>query len=292
MKIAKVLNNNIAVAVNEHGEDVIVMGSGVAFGKKHGDTVDPARIERLFTKSVPEMTTRFEQLARDIPPEYIEAADRIIADAKLRLGKELEDELYLSLADHIYFTIQRYKGGMLIHNRLLLETRMLYRDEFLVGCDAIRFLNRQFQVDLPEDEAAFLALHFVNVILGMHMNETMEITRIVQEISSIIRLTFHLEFDVNSLDYFRLITHLKFFAQRMVTNTPLASDGEDIHLFDMVRTQYASSFACVQKIVGFLEKQYRKAVSFSEQTYLTIHVERIRRSNQTTTCPPPTDETN
>ena len=52
LKIAKVLNNNIVVAVNDQGEDVIVMGSGVAFGKKRGDDVEPARIERLFTKSV------------------------------------------------------------------------------------------------------------------------------------------------------------------------------------------------------------------------------------------------
>lgn len=280
MKIAKILNNNIAIAVNAQGDDVIVMGCGVAFGKKRGDEIDPARIERLFTRSVPELSTKFERLAKEIPPEYIEAAEKIIANAKLRLGKEMEDELYLSLADHIYFTVQRYQQGMLIHNRLLLETRMLYKEEFLVGQDAIRLLNEQFGVDLPEDEAAFLALHFVNATLGMRMNETMEITRIVQEISSIIRNYFHLEFDVDSLDYFRLVTHLKFFAQRLVTSTALASDGEDFQLFEMVKSQYMQSYACVRRITGYLEKQYRRAVSFSEQTYLTIHIERIRRSSQ------------
>lgn len=280
LKIAKVLNNNIVVAVNDQGEDVIVMGSGVAFGKKRGDDVEPARIERLFTKSVSEMGSRFEQLAKEIPPEYIDAADKIIANAKLSLGKELEDDLYLSLADHIYFTIQRCKSGMLIHNRLLLETRMLYREEFETGCDAICYLNQRFGVNLPEDEAAFIALHFVNATLGMRMNETMEITSVVQEISSIIRHTFRLEFDVESLDYYRLITHLKFFAQRMVTQTHLASEGEDFQLYEMVKTHYAASYDCVQKIVSFLENRHRWAVSFSEQTYLTIHVERIRRSSE------------
>lgn len=280
LKIAKVLNNNIAVAVNEHGEDVIVMGSGVVFGKKRGDEIDPAKIERLFTKSVPEMSSKFERLAKEIPPEYIDAADKVIAEARVCLGKELEDDLYLSLADHIYFTIQRCRSGLLIHNRLLLETRMLYPEEFRVGQNAIAFLNRQFGVELPEDEAAFIALHFVNATLGMRMNETIEITRIVQEISSIIRNYFHLEFDVDSLDYYRLITHLKFFAQRMVTATAMASEGGDLELYEMVKGRYALSFACVQRIVRFLEKQYRRAVSFPEQTYLTIHVERIRRSSQ------------
>ena len=277
MKIAKVLNNNIAVAVDEQGEDIIVMGRGVAFGRKRGDEIDPARVERLFTKSTPEIRSRFEELVKEIPPEYIEATDRVISSARLRLGKELGDELYLSLADHIYFTIQRCKSGMLIHNRLLLETRMLYHEEYLVGCDAIQYLNERFQVDLPEDEAAFIALHFANATLGMRMNETVEITRIVQEISSIIRLNFRLEFDEDSLDYYRMITHLKFFAQRMVAHTPLASNDEDIQLYEMVKSHYAASFACVQKIVAFLQKQYRWAVSAPEQTYLTIHVERLRR---------------
>ena len=48
----------------------------------------------------------------------------------------------------------------------------------------------------------------------------------------------------------------------------------------MVRQKDGQSFACVQKIVEYLEKQYRTAVSGTEQMYLTIHVERVRRSMQ------------
>jgi len=280
LKIGKVLNNNIAVAVNDNGEDVIVMGSGVAFGKKHGDMIDPKKIERIFTKSVPDLSSRFEQLVREIPPDYIDAAEKIIDDAKLALGKELGDNLYLALADHVYFTIMRSRDGMLIHNRLLLETRMLYRDEFVVGQRALSYLNERFDINLPEDEAAFIALHFVNATLGMRMNETMQITEIVQEISSIIRNYFHLDFDPNSLDYYRMITHLKFFAQRMVKHIKLDSDGADIQLYEVVREKYKQSHTCVQKISEYLEKHYKTAISLSERMYLTIHIERVRRGMQ------------
>lgn len=44
MKIAKVLNNNIAIAVGRDGNDVIVLGSGIAFQKHRGDEVDESRI--------------------------------------------------------------------------------------------------------------------------------------------------------------------------------------------------------------------------------------------------------
>lgn len=280
LKIAKVLNNNIVIAVNERGEDVIAMGCGIAFGKKRGDALDPAKVERLFTNSVPELSGRFEELAKAIPAEHIEAAEKVIAMAKMQLGKELADNLYLSLADHIYFTIQRWHSNMLIRNRLLLETRMLYPDEFRAGQDAVKYLDERFRVDLPEDEAAFIALHFVNASMGMQMNETVQITQIVQEVSSVIRNYFHLEFDPDSLDYFRMVTHIKFFAQRIVAGTSLTSDESDMQLYEMVRQKYEQSFACVQRIVSYLEKQYHTAVSGTEQMYLTIHIERVRRSIQ------------
>ena len=58
MKIAKVLNNNIAIAVGRDGNDVIVLGSGIAFQKHRGDEVDESRIERIFTQHVSERSCR------------------------------------------------------------------------------------------------------------------------------------------------------------------------------------------------------------------------------------------
>ena len=162
MKFVKILNNNIAIVADEAGEDRIVMGCGVAFGKKYGDPVDVARIERIFTQNVRDLSGKFEALLKEIPDEYLECADRIIAHGKLLLGKELADNLYLSLTDHIFFTVKRCREGMLIHNRLLFETKMIYKEEFQVGMDAVEMMNQQFDINLPEDEAAFLALHFVN----------------------------------------------------------------------------------------------------------------------------------
>ena len=152
MKFVKILNNNIAIVADEAGEDRIVMGCGVAFGKKYGDPVDVTRIERIFTQNVRDLSGKFEALLKEIPDEYLECADRIIAHGKLLLGKELADNLYLSLTDHIFFTVKRCREGMLIHNRLLFETKMIYKEEFQVGMDAVEMMNRQFDINLPEDE--------------------------------------------------------------------------------------------------------------------------------------------
>jgi len=280
VKIAKILNNNIAIAVNDAGEDVIVMGCGVAYQKKHGEEVDESKIERMFTKSVSELGSKFEALMKEIPPDYLEAADHIINHAKLRLGKEFANNLYLSLTDHIYFAAQRFRQGLQFHNRLLLETKMLYKEEYEAGAEAIRYLNRRFSLALPEDEAALLALHFVNASTGMQMTETMEITKVVQAIRTIIRNYFRIEFDEDSLDYYRLMTHLKFFAQRMVAGHDYQSDCEDLQLLQMVKEKYKSSYRCMELITLFLKKEYNYYATVSEQLYLTIHIGRIQKISQ------------
>lgn len=37
MIIKQVLNNNVAIAITENGEEVIAMGKGIVFSKKKGD---------------------------------------------------------------------------------------------------------------------------------------------------------------------------------------------------------------------------------------------------------------
>ena len=51
MKILKVLNNNVVTVKTEAGEEVIIMGCGLAFGKKRGDNVDESKIEKIFTQT-------------------------------------------------------------------------------------------------------------------------------------------------------------------------------------------------------------------------------------------------
>ena len=53
VKIAKVLNNNIAIAVDDKGRDVIVMGCGVALQKRYGDPVDESKVSVSLPKASP-----------------------------------------------------------------------------------------------------------------------------------------------------------------------------------------------------------------------------------------------
>lgn len=279
LKIEKILNNNVVISLDKKGQDIIVMGSGVAFQKKRGDIIDETKIERVFTQQVPELTQKFQQMFHEIPIEYLEITEKIILYAESKLEYDFNDNLYLSLLDHIHFTIQRYHQGLKIENRLLTETKMMYKEEFEVAKEAVKMLNDTFGVELPEDESAFIAFHFVNAGSASTMGETVQKARIVQDALTIIKNYFKIELKEDSIDYYRLVTHLKFFVQRMSDGTEQPPTDSDGQLLQLVKTNYKESYECVNRIAKYIQLEFGYQVSGEEKLYLTIHIQRIREIN-------------
>lgn len=279
LKIVKVLNNNVVISLNEKGEDIIVMGSGIAFQKKRGDTIDKDKIERIFSQQVPDLAARFQKILSEIPEEYLEITEKVIENARKKLEHDFDDNIYLSLMDHIHFSVQRYREGMLIKNQLLTETKMMYRGEYEAALEALELINKAFEVELPEDEAGFIAFHFVNASMNGSMEDTVQRTRIVQDALTIIRNYFKMEFEEDTLDYYRLVTHLKFFVQRMMDKKPLTSTEGDKQLLELVENSYRKSYECAQRIAKYMHLEFGYSISDEEKLYLTIHIERVRGHN-------------
>ena len=65
-------------------------------------------------------------------------------------------------------------------------------------------------MELSEDEAGFIALHIVNGQLHLETKSVREITTLMQQIETIVRMRFAITLDPDSVYYYRFITHLKF----------------------------------------------------------------------------------
>lgn len=275
MEIIRVLNNNAILTSDDNGEDIVVLGSGVAFQKKRGDMIDTSKIERIFYQDDHDIIGKLKQSFFEIPVEYIEMSKEIIADAKLELGKEFNDNLYISLPDHLQFTVRRYHEGLLIQNKLVLETKRMYKKEFAFSRKKLKVINERFNVKLPEDEAATIVMHLINAELNSNMQETMQMIEMVQEILSIIKKERAIEFDEESLDYYRLVTHLKFFYQRLFGSEFEESRSKDNHLLKLVKDRYNKSFTCAKKVKKYIEKFGDVSISDDDLLYLTIHIEKV-----------------
>ena len=274
MKIDKIINNNLIRTFDNNGKEILVMGCGLGFQKKIGDTIDRSKIEKIYAIENKNDSNKLMNLLSEIPLEYIQVSNEIISYAKYSLGKRLNDNIYISLTDHISFAIERYKQGLIFKNALLWEIKRFYNHEFLIGKEALTIIKKRLDIMLSEDEAASIALHIVNAQLNSRdMNDTLDITKMIQNILNIVKFHFNIELDEYSLHYERFITHLKFFAQRILSGKVVKSD--DANFCEMIKEQYKDAYLCAEKVKKYILKEFNHEISDEEIMYLTVHIKRI-----------------
>lgn len=278
MKIKKILNNNAVIAVGFDNEEVVVTGLGLAFKKKAGQMLDEEKIERVFRMESKEVSEKLKALIREIPIEFVQVTEEIVSTAREILKKNLSETIYLTLTDHLNFAVNRNKEGQNLSNPMEWEIRRFYQDEYRVGLKALGIIQSHLGVLLPEAEAASIAMHLVNAEMDEQMPNVVKLIKALQDMLNIVKYHFGLELAEDSLHYQRLVTHLKFFAQRVIAGEKDASADEA--LFEMVATKYKDAYECAVKIQKYVMEQYHFEVNKAEMTYLIVHIDRVIQTSK------------
>lgn len=273
MQILKVVNNNIVISRDGNGVENVLMGRGLGFKTKKGDLIDSDKIEKVFTMQDSKVSHRFQELVSEIPMERVLISNAIIQYAKDRLQKNINDNIYVALTDHINFAIERVEMGVPFQNPFFWEVKKFYYQEYLIGQAAIRMIERKLKVTLPMDEVAFIALHIVNAELDMDMTQITEMTKLVDDILGIVDECFDGKIDKDSVYYERFITHLKFFSQRIFAGKEVESD--DTEFQEIIRNKYQDCVDCVEKIKKHIQEKCNHEMKDEEMMYLTVHIRRV-----------------
>ena len=202
MIIKKIFNNNVILTENEADREIVAMGRGVAFGRHVGSKVPAESVERIYMLSSKSMMEKFQELVASISSEYLQAANEVIDFAQKILGVKLNESIYVALTDHIHMAVYRIRNGIEIRNMLLLELKKFYDKEYLIGLKAIEIMNCRFAVEMPEDEAAFIAMHIIDAQMEFNLPVANKIMHLIQEVTNVIRMTCQVEFDKDSLSYY------------------------------------------------------------------------------------------
>lgn len=274
MKVVKVINNNLVRTYDENGNEVLAMGCGLGFKKSSGDEIDSSLIEKLYTCNDKANTNQLVKILEKIPFEHIQVTNEIINFARASLGKKLNDNIFISLTDHLNFAIDRHKNGIAIKNALLWEIKKFYNHEYLIGKEALDIINRRLGIQLPEDEAGFIALHLVNASMDeISMQKATVMAKMIQQIINIVKYHFNMELDEYSIHYERFITHVKFFAQRVLSGTIIKDQDEQF--LAVLKQQCKDEYACTRKVKEFIKQEYGCDLTEDEMIYLTVHIKRI-----------------
>ena len=181
MQAVKVFNNNAVSVVMPDGREAILVGNGLGFGRRPGDVIDKSRVSKVYYVQN-ELQTKFLKMLDNVTPQVMQAAERISLAAEEQ-GILLSSKSTISLVDHISFALERVEKGTFLPNLMLSETRMLYPKEYAVGQRALELVRQFCGVQLPEDEAGYIALHLVaGAADGALAYDTVKFVKAVKEI--------------------------------------------------------------------------------------------------------------
>lgn len=158
MLILKKINNNVALASTDAGEEVVVFGKGVGFHEMPYELEDESVIQRVFRDVDEKSIDGFE----GISDEVLLVASDIVTLADQALDCKLAGNLVISLADHLQYAVERAGDGVSIENPLSHEVAFVYPRETELGHRGVEIVLDRLGVKLPESEVTSIALHLVN----------------------------------------------------------------------------------------------------------------------------------
>ena len=124
MRIRRILTNNALVVLDENGKEQIVCGRGIGYKKRPGDDADDSLVDAVYVKEGDE---QIRKTLEALPEEYLLLAQHILTAANVSLNMKLNPVMAVSLANHLFYAIQRFLEGTPIANSLTWESSVFIR---------------------------------------------------------------------------------------------------------------------------------------------------------------------
>lgn len=277
MLILKKINNNVALASSDAGEEIVVFGKGVGFHEMPYELEDESVIQRVFRDVDEKCIGGFANIADDV----LLVASGIVAMADKALDCALAGNLVVCLADHLQYALERTGDGIAIENPLSHEVAFVYPREVELGRRGIELVSERMGVNLPESEITSIALHLVNAeVDGMGSSQDMDLvmksTVILERATQVIEGQLGQQFDRTSYAYVRFVAHLRFLIRRLMRGG--CKETENSGLFRQAARDFPDAYRCAAGINEYLKRDYNWSCSDEEMLYLMMHVNRLRQS--------------
>ncbi|MBU0437525.1 transcriptional regulator [Staphylococcus succinus] len=267
--ITKVLNNNVIICTKDK-EEYVLIAKGIGFNKKAGmslqenQTIEKAYI--LDQKLQQEHYKTIIEYADDTLIQAVIDAVNIITSSEMKIDNQT---LVVSVTDHIIFAYKRLKQNQIITNPFVVETKQLYSEAYAIAEKVIERLNDVLDVNFPEDEIGFIALHIASNIETLSMHEIEIINHLINKSIFIVEHDLKFTVDKESVQYQRFIRHIQFLIRRLRNGEVLQKTSP----FEaLLKEQYPQCFNIALKIMKMLQQELNVSIYEAEVIYLTLHV--------------------
>ena len=155
---------------------------------------------------------------------------------------------------------------------MLSDIKIMYSQEYELGLKALDIIENICNIRLPEDEAGYIALHFVN--MQSKDNLAYDTLKFVKGSMDLIKECYGIELDESNLSTVRFMTHLKFLAQRIFKNETL-QDDKMIEMYFYFLKNHPKNEEYLEKLNKYIEKEFKYTLDKPEKVYLLVHLTKI-----------------
>ena len=271
--VTKVFNNNI-ILVNSEDHEKILFAKGIGFGKKPGYVIPKGiKVDKIFTIADSDNIENLNTMIEKVDNDFFVVCEEAIYEISEKINQELNESIHIGLIDHLYFAIKRLKNNEEIENPFLVEIETLYSKEYMLADMVAKKVGAYCNVDIPDGEIGFIALHIHSAINNGKISNTLKNSYLGSTIVEHVEDRLNIEIDRKSLDYARFLTHIKFAIQRIMENIHINNE-----LTKIIKSSYKESFSIAEEVAEIIEDELGIKVMEDEVTFLTIHIERFRMS--------------
>lgn len=254
---------------SKNDQECLIMGKGVAFGKKVGQIVSVTGDARVY--SLKELTDRGEakEIIKSVSPLCLELANEVLDQAEEEFGK-VDRSILFTMADHLDFAVRRIQNGEQISNPLTDDIRIMFYKEYKVAGCIRDLLKEKLGIRIDEHEIGYIALHVHAAIVDENVSQAMEIARTVRECICMVEEETGKSIDIMSLGYNRLMNHVRYMVARAIHGEKLK-----MSLNDYMYVKFPGPYMTAEKICRKMEKSLKLPIPDIEIGYLAMHLERM-----------------
>ena len=263
-RIIHPMNNNVALVQNELQQELIVVGSGIAFGKKKNDLVADDKVEKVFRLNTDESRENFMALLKDVPLDFITTTYEVIDTLSKKYAYPVQEYIYVTLTDHIFCSYQAVQQGRYKYSDLP-DVSAMHPIPYKIAKEAIEIFRKRLLDQFPDDEVNRIAYHFINAQGEMIHEQDPD----VQDRQVILKAVEE-KLAQNGLKRKEENSHFLDSLDKGREDPEGLSEMEQL-----IQLSYPKAYEISHQIYQTIAEQTGAKISPNEKVYLALHIQRL-----------------
>lgn len=265
MIIEKIINNNFIYCHDDSGNELIVAGCGVAFGKRKGDRINEGKIQKIYR--IDKQYRRHCKSSSPVSSVWLKLTEDIVVFAQKTMNCRYSGRIYTILPKYLYLMNIALNNGTSIQRSCICRLIKEYPGCAMISTHASEAASSFANIKLPETEACFISLFFA----------AEEQTGTLSEISDADFITYLMKNIYREMCCEALLSdlpELRINLRKLVNMPENINAGIDQDLDEYICRNYTIEYLCAMHTAALIRIRNQKRLSDYELSYLTQLINR------------------